>query len=46
MYKLVSSCAISTDLLYGFDSNIKSKRNELTNNKAAGQKTVFYNRIG
>ena len=45
MHKLLSSSHDTTDLLYGFESNITRRREELTNNKEAGEKGTFYNRI-
>ena len=30
---------------YGFDSNVPRRRQELTNNKEAGEKGTFYSRI-
>ena len=45
MHKLLSSCHDTNDLLYGFDSSIPRRREELTNNKEAGEKGTFYNRI-
>ena len=45
MHKLLSSCHDTTDLLYGFDSSITRRWEELTNNKEVGEKGTFYNRI-
>ena len=45
MYKLLSSCHDTNEPLYGFDSNINRRRQELTNNKEAGEKGTFYSRI-
>ena len=41
MYKLLSSSANSTELLYGFVSNMTHRRQELRNNKEAGQNELF-----
>ena len=45
LHKLLSSCAKSTDLLFRFDSNKTHRRLEFTNNKKAGQRGVFFNKI-
>ena len=45
MHKLLSSSHDTNDILYGFDSNVARRRQELTNNKEPGEKGTFYNRI-
>ena len=45
MHKLLSSSHDTIDLLYGFDSNVDRRREELTNNKEVGEKGTFYSRI-
>ena len=35
MHKLLSSSHDTNDILYGFDSNVARRRQELTNNKEA-----------
>ena len=45
MHKLLSSSHDTNDILYGFDSNVNRRREELTNNKEAGEKGTFYSRI-
>ena len=45
MHKLLSSSHDTYDIIYGFDSSIPRRREELTNNKEAGEKGTFYNRI-
>ena len=45
MHKLLSSCHETIEPLYGFDSNINRRRQELTKNKEDLEKGTFYNRI-
>ena len=45
MHKLLSSSHDTNDILYGFDSNIPRRRQELTNNKEDLEKGTFYSRI-
>ena len=42
MHKLLSSCHETADILYGFDSNVDRRRQELTNNKEAGRKKELF----
>ena len=45
MYKLLSSCHDTIDHLYGFDTNVTRRREELTNKNEAAEKGTLYKRI-